>query len=68
MEQEIIQETSDRQLPVTVYVKPALRDGLQEVKSYFLLPKDTHAASHCIKAGLEIFKEDPERFKQLVAN
>lgn len=61
-------EKDDRQQAFTVYVKRSMRAGLQEVKSHFLLPKDSHAASHCIKAGLEVFKSDPERFKQLVAS
>jgi hypothetical protein len=61
------QSPDDKMLSFTVYVKTDLRARLQVVKAYFLLPKDSHAASHCIKAGLEVFKADPEKFKKLVA-
>ncbi|MBS4000772.1 MAG: hypothetical protein KGZ71_09860 [Desulfobulbaceae bacterium] len=56
-----------RQNAFPVYISGALRSRLQEVKDFFLLTRDVHAASHCVKVGLEIFKTDPERFKKLVA-
>ncbi|MCO5252596.1 MAG: hypothetical protein M9949_14405 [Candidatus Kapabacteria bacterium] len=65
MSNQPVQIEKDKQL--TVYVKRDLQERIQKVKAFFLLPRDTNAASHCIKAGLEVFKDDPERFKRLVA-